>query len=77
LQRAIVEREVEDAMDIEDDILTELQTLERTIEQERLEKEKAQAEIEKSHAEIEKIQAEKVRLQQLLKQAGIDDANID
>lgn len=78
LQRAIAEREVEDAMDIEDDILTELQGLERTIakaqadaEKERVAKEQARVETEKERLAKEQAQAENQRLLALLQQAGI------
>ena len=65
LQRAIVEQEVEDAMEIEDDILTELQSLERNIEQ-------AEARAESERLEKEKVQAENQRLLELLRKAGIE-----
>ncbi|HLA36628.1 MAG TPA: hypothetical protein VJ001_17340, partial [Rhodocyclaceae bacterium] len=65
LQRAIAEDEVVYAMDVEDEILEEMQELERKIEQERAEKEHALA--EKAHA-----LTENERLLTLLKQAGID-----
>ncbi len=78
LQRAIAEPEVENAMEIEDDILSELQDLERLIDKERQRADKAQAEAEQAQiqakaaqAEIEHMQAENDRLLALLKQAGL------
>lgn len=63
LQRAIAEPEVEDAMDIEDDVLTELQTLERATEKERKEKESAiqRMEIERAEKEAARELAEQER----------------
>jgi hypothetical protein len=58
LQRAVVEPEIADAMDVEDEVLAEMQDMERAVERERAEKEKERA--------------EKERLLALLKQAGID-----
>ncbi|HLA34843.1 MAG TPA: hypothetical protein VJ001_08255 [Rhodocyclaceae bacterium] len=55
------------AMDVEDEILADLQELERGIERERAEKERALAEKERERSKKE-------RLLQLLKQAGIDAA---
>ena len=55
LQRAIAEEEVVYAMDVEDEILEEMQELERKIEQERAEKERERA--EKEHALAEKAHA--------------------
>ena len=52
-------------MDVEDEILEEMQELERKIEQERTEKAHALAEKERALAENE-------RLLKLLKQAGVD-----
>ena len=54
-------------MDVEDEILADLQELERGIERERAEKERALAEKERERSKKE-------RLLQLLKQAGIDAA---
>jgi hypothetical protein len=58
LQRAIAEAEVVEAMNIEDEVLAELQDLERQVARERAEKEKAQSEKEQERAEKEKAQAE-------------------
>ena len=59
LQRAIAEQKVIDAMDIEDEILEELQDLEREKEQERVEKERERAEKEQERAAKEQALAEK------------------
>ncbi|CAK0743512.1 hypothetical protein CCP4SC76_1380004 [Gammaproteobacteria bacterium] len=65
LQRAALDPKVMDAMDIEDDVLEELQDLERKVAQ-------AQAEKEQAQAEKERERLEKERLLALLKQAGIE-----
>jgi len=59
LQRAIAENAVEEAMAIEDDILSDLQHLERNIEKERLEKEQAQAQVAQERLEKQQAQTEK------------------
>lgn len=83
LQRAIAEPEVEGAMIIEDDVLTELQILERAAEtaravaeQERLEKEAARAMAEQARATAEKAQAEaqKARAEVEKAQAEVEHA---
>lgn len=85
LQKAIVEPEIADAMEAEDDILEELQNMERQVEQaekqaeqakqeavqSKQEAEKSKQEAEKAKEEAEKQRVEKERLQALLKQAGI------
>ncbi len=79
LQRAAAEPQIAEAMDVEDEVLEELQSLERELEQERAEKEREReranreqqrAEQEQQRAEQER--AEKERLLALLKQAGLD-----
>jgi hypothetical protein len=65
LQRAVAEPEVAEAMELEDEVLEELQSLEREVEKERAEKEKA-------IADKEKERKEKERLLSLLKQAGVE-----
>ncbi len=65
LQKAIAEPEVVQAMDLEDEILEELQALEREIER----KDRALA---KERAEKEKGKEENERLLAILKRAGID-----
>lgn len=79
LQRAIAEQDVVYAMDVEDEVLEDMQELEREVEKERNEKEQALAQMEHERAEKEqalvekeKERTEKERLIQLLKQAGID-----
>lgn len=86
LQRAVAEPEVADAMDLEDEVLAELQTLERSLEkergekeEERREKEKAvkerdqeKREKEKAEKEKEKAEKENERLLAVLKKAGIE-----
>ncbi len=69
LQRAIAEQEVEEAMAIEDDILTELQDLERVIETERTEKEKAQVLAEHAQAQMKQAQAQVEQAQAQVEQA--------
>ena len=85
LQRAIAEKAVEEAMEIEDDILSDLQDLERVAEQAlaekaqaqaqaeqaRIEKERERTEKEQAQAQAEQVQAENQRLLALLQQAGI------
>jgi len=78
LQRAIAEKAVEEAMEIEDDILSDLQDLERVAEQALAEKAQAQAqakqervEKEQAQAKAEQAQAENQRLLELLQRAGI------
>jgi hypothetical protein len=63
LQRAAAEPKIADAMELEDEILEELQDIERTAarERERAEAEKARAEQEKERAEQEKERAEQER----------------
>jgi hypothetical protein len=61
LQRAVAEPEVAEAMELEDEVLEELQSLEREVERERAEKNKAMAEREKAMAEKERERAEKER----------------
>ncbi len=70
LQRAVAEPEVAEAMELEDEVLEELQSMEREIEakereleKERAEKEKEQAEKEKALAEKEKERAEREKAQ--------------
>jgi hypothetical protein len=60
LRQAAVEPRIADAMEVEDEILEELQDIERTAarERERAEQEKARAEQEKARAEQEKARAE-------------------
>ncbi|WPL17845.1 PD-(D/E)XK nuclease family transposase [Thiorhodovibrio winogradskyi] len=65
LQQAAAEPEIADAMELEDEILEELQDIER-----QLEAVQARAEAEQARAEAES--AEKERLLALLKAAGID-----
>ena len=79
LQRAVAEPAIADAMELEDEVLQELQDMERTIERERAEKEKQRERADQERAEKEKEReradqerAEKERLLALLKQAGID-----
>ena len=72
LQRAVAEPAIADAMELEDEVLQELQDMERTIERERAEKEKERAEKEKERERADQERAEKERLLALLKQAGID-----
>ncbi len=78
LQRAIVEKSVEEAMDIEDDILTELQDLERSVEKAEAKAEQAEAKTEQAELKAEQAEAkarqaevENQRLLALLKQAGV------
>ncbi|MBB1089662.1 hypothetical protein HUU61_00015 [Rhodopseudomonas palustris] len=59
LHRAIAERPVIDAMDVEDEVLEELQKLERKADQERIEKEQALADKELALVEKEQALAEK------------------
>ena len=59
LQRAVAEPEVADSMDLEDEILTELQDLERQVEAERAEKEQALATAEQERVEKEQERTEK------------------
>jgi hypothetical protein len=59
LQRAVAEPEVAEAMELEDEVLEELQSLEREVEKERAEKEKERAAKEQAMAKIEKANAEK------------------
>ncbi|HLA34713.1 MAG TPA: hypothetical protein VJ001_07580, partial [Rhodocyclaceae bacterium] len=61
LQRAIAEKEMAYAMDVEDEILADMQELERGIERERAEKERALAEKEHERSEKERERAEKER----------------
>ncbi|MBB1124761.1 hypothetical protein HUK38_00770 [Thiospirillum jenense] len=61
LHRAIAERPVIDAMDVEDEVLEELQKLERKADQERIEKERALADKELALIEKEQALAEKDR----------------
>ncbi|HLA35922.1 MAG TPA: hypothetical protein VJ001_13755, partial [Rhodocyclaceae bacterium] len=61
LQRAIAEKEMAYAMDVEDEILADMQELERGIERERAEKERALAEKERERSEKEHERAEKER----------------
>ena len=73
LQQAAAEpAEIADAMELEDEILQELQDIERQLEeaQERAEAAHARAEAAQERAEAER--AEKERLLELLKAAGID-----
>lgn len=86
LQQAAAEPEIADAMELEDEILEELQDIERQLEQaqeradaaqERAEAEQARAEAAQERAELEQARAEaeraeKERLLELLKAAGID-----
>ncbi|WPL19814.1 PD-(D/E)XK nuclease family transposase [Thiorhodovibrio winogradskyi] len=86
LQQAAAEPEIADAMELEDEILEELQDIERKLEQaeERVEAALARAEVEQARAEaalaraeVEQARAEaeheeKERLLHLLKAAGID-----
>ncbi|CAK0758344.1 conserved hypothetical protein [Gammaproteobacteria bacterium] len=59
LQRAIAETQVIEAMDIEDDVLEELQELEREVERERAEKKQAQSGMERERVEKERERVEK------------------
>ncbi|MCB1920209.1 MAG: hypothetical protein KDJ28_09565 [Candidatus Competibacteraceae bacterium] len=86
LQRAVAEPKIADAMDLEDEVLEELQDIERELEQvreqaeqakqradqeqQRADQEQQRADQEQQRAEQER--AEKERLLALLKQAGID-----
>ena len=72
LQRAVAEPAIADAMELEDEVLQELQDMERTIARERAEKEKERAEKERERERADQERAEKERLLALLKQAGID-----
>jgi len=72
LHRAVAEPDVVESMDVEDDILEELQSLERDIEQERAEKEKAQEQVQQAQKQEAEQRIENKRLLTLLKQAGID-----
>lgn len=86
LQRAAAEPRVAATMELEDEVLEEIQEIERSLERVQAEKEQIQAEKEQVQAEKEQAQAEKEqestranreraekeRLLDLLKQAGID-----
>ena len=61
LHRAIAEQPVIDAMDVEDEVLEELQQLERKADQERIEKERALADRELALIEKEQALADKER----------------
>jgi hypothetical protein len=86
LQQAAAEPQIADAMELEDEILEELQDIERMVERERerADQEQARADAEKARAEQERAEkeqeraekeqerAEKERLLAILKQAGLD-----
>jgi hypothetical protein len=79
LQRAIAEPELAEAMAVEDEVLEDLQDLERWVEYERAEKERERAEKEQERAEKEQERAakeqeraEKERLLERLREAGLE-----
>ena len=59
LQQAVAEPEIADAMELEDEILEELQDIERMVEQERERANREQARAEEQQARAEQQQAEK------------------
>jgi len=69
LQRAIAEKAVEEAMEIEDDMLSDLQDLERVIEKERFEKEQAQAQAAQAQVQVEQAQVQVEQAQAQVEQA--------
>lgn len=72
LQHAVVEPEVAAAMDLEDEVLEELQALEREVEKERAAKEKERAAKEQAEEMMTKERTEKERLLAIIKQAGLE-----
>jgi len=63
---------IAEAMTVEDEVLKDLQDLERQIEYERAEKEHALAEKERERAEKERALAEQERLRERLRQARLE-----
>lgn len=72
LQQAMAEPAMAEAMTVEDEVLQDLQDLERQIEYEREEKERERAEKERALAETERALAEQERLRERLRQAGLE-----